>query len=621
MMHDNKKSKAANLQKQHRNNANVKVSKGASMKNAPNMKKQPADLFEEAIIFAGADAWSHAKAWQEGNAAQDCVPPVTLAEEQLKELECLKIVDDGRRCVRVCRGGRIDELQLSVIAKKLALAGVKEARLYDEAHQLLEDWTGQLPRLREEAISGAGITVNLHSFRGANSVDLRRMTENNRAALLASRYDGIAMHTESETVYTYRDGIWVRTSLLELRREMVAIYEENETEYSSRGINNAVDTLKIQIPALPEPRNDVIAFRNGIYDLKTETFSSHAPENGITSHNGIEYTLATRGENLHDNAPHFHKWLSYAADNDPAKMKTICAALYMVLANRYDWQLFLEITGSGGSGKSIFTHVATLLAGRNNTASGSMVALDSPRGRAQFVGKRVITLPDQPRYSGEGTGIKAITGGDAVEIDPKHEHQYSAVLQAVVIATNNAPMVFTERAGGVARRRVIFQFNNRVTDKDKDPTLPEKIGREIPVIVRRLLATFADPEAARQLLIAQRDSDEALEVKIKTDPLYAFCSYLDKLTDCMGMLVGNKNPPYKPRIYLYHAYMAYLEANGHDKPLTLNKFTEGMTSAMRDFNHEYRRARKMNGFVTNVNLKDDANDWLPVPIGRNLKTE
>lgn len=161
MMHDNKKSKAANLQKQHRNNANVKVSKGASMKNAPNMKKQPADLFEEAIIFAGADAWSHAKAWQEGNAAQDCVPPVTLAEEQLKELERLKIVDDGRRCVRVCRGGRIDELQLSVIAKKLALAGVKEARLYDEAHQLLEDWTGQLPRLREEAISGTGVVVPL----------------------------------------------------------------------------------------------------------------------------------------------------------------------------------------------------------------------------------------------------------------------------------------------------------------------------------------------------------------------------------------------------------------------------------------------------------------------------
>lgn len=128
-------------------------------------------------------------------------------------------------------------------------------------------------------------------------------------------------------------------------------------------------------------------------------------------------------------------------------MQRIAAALFMVLANRYDWQLFLEITGEGGSGKSVFTHIATMLAGAHNTASGNMAALDSARGRAQFVGKSMITLPDQPKYSGEGTGIKAITGGDAVEIDPKHEHQYTAVLRAVVVATNNTPMIFTERAG------------------------------------------------------------------------------------------------------------------------------------------------------------------------------
>ncbi|MBO0165651.1 hypothetical protein J0692_25975, partial [Vibrio alginolyticus] len=88
-----------------------------------------------------------------------------------------------------------------------------------------------------------------------------------------------------------------------------------------------------------------------------------------------------------------------------------------------------------------------------------------------------------PKYSGEGTGIKAITGGDAVEIDPKHEHQYTAVLRAVVVATNNTPMIFTERAGGVSRRRVIFQFNRRVSEEDKDPDLAEKISAEIPVVV------------------------------------------------------------------------------------------------------------------------------------------
>ncbi|HFZ0485384.1 TPA: toprim domain-containing protein [Citrobacter koseri] len=449
--------------------------------------------------------------------------------------------------------------------------------------------------------------------RGRGEINLIQMADNEKALMLADRYEGIAIHAESEAVYLYREGVWVKAAPLELSREMVAIYNENQTNFSKRSVNNVIEALKIVIPVMGQPRRSLIPFKNGVYDMETGTFSQHSLDNWLTNDNGVVYTPPEPGENLHDHAPNFHKWLSYTAGRDALKMKRIAAGLFMVLANRYDWQLFLEITGEGGSGKSVFTHIATMLAGEHNTASGNMAALDSARGRAQFVGKSMITLPDQPKYSGEGTGIKAITGGDAVEIDPKHEHQYTAVLRAVVVATNNTPMIFTERAGGVARRRVIFQFNNRVREEDKDPDLSEKISAEIPVIVRRLLANFSDPEKARALLLEQRNSEEALEVKQKTDPLYAFCAYLEKLSECTGMLVGNRNPPLYPRVYLYHAYLAFLEANGFDKPLTLNKFAEGMESAMREFNHEYRKERKTRGVVTNVELSGSAEDWLPQP--------
>lgn len=59
----------------------------------------------------------------------------------------------------------------------------------------------------------------------------------------------------------------------------------------------------------------------------------------------------------------------------------------MVLANRYDWQLFIEVTGVGGSGKSVFMHIAEFLTGKHNTSSGELKSLDDARGRAQFVGK------------------------------------------------------------------------------------------------------------------------------------------------------------------------------------------------------------------------------------------
>ncbi|WP_406807470.1 toprim domain-containing protein [Citrobacter freundii] len=466
----------------------------------------------------------------------------------------------------------------------------------------------------EEKTVGAKLkVVDGGKKRGRGEINLIQMADNEKALMLADRYEGIAIHAESEAVYLYREGVWVKAAPLELSREMVAIYNENQTNFSKRSVNNVIEALKIVIPVMGQPRRSLIPFKNGVYDMETGAFSQHSLDNWLTNDNGVIYTPPEPGENLHDHAPNFHKWLSYTAGRDALKMKRIAAGLFMVLANRYDWQLFLEITGEGGSGKSVFTHIATMLAGEHNTASGNMAALDSARGRAQFVGKSMITLPDQPKYSGEGTGIKAITGGDAVEIDPKHEHQYTAVLRAVVVATNNTPMIFTERAGGVARRRVIFQFNNRVREEDKDPDLSEKISAEIPVIVRRLLANFSDPEKARALLLEQRNSEEALEVKQKTDPLYAFCAYLEKLSECTGMLVGNRNPPLYPRVYLYHAYLAFLEANGFDKPLTLNKFAEGMESAMREFNHEYRKERKTRGVVTNVELSGSAEDWLPQP--------
>lgn len=456
---------------------------------------------------------------------------------------------------------------------------------------------------------------------------LADLADNEKAALLAERYEGVAVHPESEAFYIYKGGIWEGISALELGREMGRIYSENRTNFTKTRINNVVDALKIIAPVIGEPCKNAIAFSNGVLDIETRLFTPHKPDNWLFNHNGIEYTPAQPEENLSGHAPNFHHWLDHAANQDPHKMKRIFAALYMVLANRYDWQLFLEITGEGGSGKSVFTQIATLLAGAHNTASGNMAALDTARGRAQFVNKSMITLPDQPKYTGEGTGIKAITGGDAVEIDPKHEHQYTTVIRAVVIATNNTPMIFTERAGGVARRRVIFQFNNKVKEEDKDPLLAEKIADEIPVIVRRLLATFSNPEEAKRLLIEQRDSEEAREIKRKSDPLVDFCGYLMGLLECDGMIVGNAEiTPLSPRRYLYHAYLTYIAAHGLGRPISLTRFGLDMPGAMAEYGKEYKRKQCTKGadkgrVITNILLNDDAEGWLPSATGNSNQKE
>ncbi|MGT3256391.1 DUF5906 domain-containing protein, partial [Yersinia enterocolitica] len=88
----------------------------------------------------------------------------------------------------------------------------------------------------------------------------------------------------------------------------------------------------------------------------------------------------------------------------------------------------------GGSGKSVFAEICTLLAGRGNTVSANMKALEEARERALLVGYSLIIMPDMARYVGDGAGIKAITGGDKVAIDPKHKAPYSVRIPAVVLA-------------------------------------------------------------------------------------------------------------------------------------------------------------------------------------------
>lgn len=584
------------------------------MKLAPNVKQQLRGIKHketEVIIFAGSDAWSHAKQWQEHDArmAGDNEPPVWLGEQQLSELDKLQIVPEGRKSVRIFRAGYLAPVMIKAIGQKLAAAGVQDANFYpDGMHgQKVENWREYLARERQNLSDGLVIELPVKQ-----KAQLSQMADSERAQLLADRFDGVCVHPESEIVHVWRGGVWCPVSTMELSREMVAIYSEHRATFSKRVINNAVEALKVIAEPMGEPSGDLLPFANGALDLKTGEFSPHTPENWITTHNGIEYTPPAPGENIRDNAPNFHKWLEHAAGKDPRKMMRICAALYMIMANRYDWQMFIEATGDGGSGKSTFTHIASLLAGKQNTVSAEMTSLDDAGGRAQVVGSRLIVLADQPKYTGEGTGIKKITGGDPVEINPKYEKRFTAVIRAVVLATNNNPMIFTERAGGVARRRVIFRFDNIVSEAEKDRELPEKIAAEIPVIIRRLLANFTDPEKARALLLEQRDGDEALAIKQQTDPVIEFCQFLNFLEEARGLMMGGggDSVKYTTRNSLYRVYLAFMAYAGRSKPLNVNDFGKAMKPAAKVYGHEYI-TRKVKGVTqTNAITTDECDAFL-----------
>ncbi|OSK43459.1 DNA primase family protein [Escherichia coli] len=472
------------------------------MKLAPNVKKQPRGIKHkdtEVIIFAGSDAWAHAKQWQEHDArmAGDNEPPVVLADEQLKEIGNLQIVPDGRTSARIFRAGQLDPVMVKAIGQKLAAASIQNANYYPDGmySQKCENWREYLARERKNIDDGLIIRfpAKKKTEDSATPLALNQMGASQRGEVLLAHYGGeLAINADSDTVHHYNGVVWEPVQDKELQRAMAQIFIDAEISYSQNAIKSAVDTMKLSLPVMGNTARNLIGFSNGVFDTRTGNFREHNKNDWLLIASELPFSPPAEGETLATHAPNFWKWLRRSVAENERKADRVLAALFMVLANRYDWQLFLEVTGPGGSGKSVMAEICTMLAGKANTVSASMKALEDARERALVVGFSLIIMPDMTRYAGDGAGIKAITGGDKVAIDPKHKAPYSTRIQAVVLAVNNNAMSFSDRSGGISRRRVIFNFSEVVPENERDPMLAEKIEGELAVVIRHLLTRFSD---------------------------------------------------------------------------------------------------------------------------------
>ncbi|ELY6300380.1 toprim domain-containing protein [Cronobacter sakazakii] len=451
-------------------------------------------------------------------------------------------------------------------------------------------------------------------FDTMSEAEFTAMSASEKAMRVHEHYgEALAVDANGQLLSRYESGIWKVVSPAEFARDVAGLFQRLRAPFSSGRIASVVETLKLIIPQQEAPARRLIGFRNGVLDTKTGTFSPHSKSHWLRTLCDVDFTPPVEGETLETHAPNFWRWLDRAASQNPQKRDVILAALFMVLANRYDWQLFLEVTGPGGSGKSILAEIATLLAGEDNATSADIDTLEDPRKRASLIGFSLIRLPDQEKWSGDGAGLKAITGGDAVSVDPKYQNPYSTHIPAVILAVNNNPMRFTDRSGGVSRRRVIIHFPEQIAPEERDPQLRYKIARELAVIVRQLMQQFSDPLAARTLLQSQQNSGEALSIKRDADPTFDFCGYLEALPQTNGMFMGNANiVPRQPRNYLYHAYLVYMEANGYRNVLSLKMFGLGLPVMLKEYGLNYEKRHTRQGTQTNLTLKDESNgDWLP----------
>ena len=564
---------------------------------APNVKVQPKGKPFEAYIIAGSDALNkeRAKLICELTRAEQGYKPVILTREAIEEERELAI-----KCgkVSIFRAGKLSEKDKRAICENLAVNSTAEEVIFcDEAGQPERDESGNLI-----ADSSAFVKKLRDEYQNKELIKVKETDRTSEKASAFRRWfnEDLAIQRGSGEFFRYTGKVWEKVDAEDIESAMVNFFDENRLGYSDRTISTVIKTFKIQLPKMGTQAQELIAFNNGTLNRTTLEFLPHYRENWLMSYIPHEYL------NSSQNTPYFDKWLEFVSGGKESKKNAILAALYAVLTNRNNWQLFFEVTGDGGSGKSVFANIATLLAGEQNTESGRLVDLDEPRGRESFVGKTLLICPEQSRYGGDGGGLKSITGGDPVNIDPKHRTKFKAVIPAVVLIVNNEATRFTERSGGIERRRVIFHFDKVVSENERDPNFMDKIEREVGGIIYKLTRTFEQPETAKAALKEQQTSDEALEIKSESDHITEFCGYFYTTPQNDGLYIGNAKQGNKSRTHLYPAYLAFAEASGITNTLTLRNFSNSLKQGFAQHKNkfEFSKTKGKYGYRSNVHFKN-----------------
>ncbi len=436
--------------------------------------------------------------------------------------------------------------------------------------------------------------------------------DNERLIYFLDWYDKpLKKDIQTKTLYFYNGKKWELLEQDACISLITSFFDEKGVSYNYNNAESLFKLLRAKLDTLEKQNNNYIPFSNGVIDKKTGKFLPHNQHFYLRNTLNIFYSLENKS------MPNFDKWLNWTSQNDEQKKRRILAALYMILSNSYEWQLFLEITGVGGSGKSIFNEIAVMLAGEENTASINLKDLEKTSTRTILLDKILIFAPDQGRISTDGALLKGLTGEDTLLFDPKYGNSFNAKVQAIFLMTNNDPVIFTEHNGGISRRRVLFHFSEKVPDNMKDPYLKEKIRAELPQIINLILSTFKNnPLEAKTLLEEQRDGEEAKALKIKNDHIMHFASFFETRENNKGGLkAGITTDQEQFMTALYSAYKRYCYYYEIKNPIQRNYFIDVFKNALIEHKVKYPFFESVrDGYKrTNVYLKNDVvntlNEW------------
>lgn len=278
----------------------------------------------------------------------------------------------------------------------------------------------------------------------------------------------------------------------------------------------------------PTTDANMIAFRNGLYDVMNDTFVPFTHEHIITNKIGWDFNPSAYSE-LADNT------LNTLCCND----KTIRALMEEVIGycfyRRNEIGKFFILTGEKSNGKSTFLDMIKTLIGDDNTSALDLKELSERFKTAELFGKLANIGDDIGDEFVANTGVlKKLVTGDRLNVERKGQNPFDFNnYSKLLFSANSIPRMGKGKdSAAILRRMVIIPFDAKFSKDDPDyqPFIKYKLRKQesMEYLIQVGLQGLKRILINQQFTESERVQAEIDEYEETNNPIIAFFKELDK---------------------------------------------------------------------------------------------
>ena len=249
----------------------------------------------------------------------------------------------------------------------------------------------------------------------------------------------------------------------------------------------------------PTSDANLIAFKNGIYNIMTDEFLPFSPEIIITNKINWDYNPAAYSE-LVDNT------LNKIACHDKQIRMLLEEVIGYCLYRRNELGKAFILIGDRANGKSTFLDMVKTMLGDENIASLDLGELGDRFKTAELFGK-LANIGDDigDEFIANASVFKKLVTGDRINVERKGQDPFEFNNYAkLLFSANNIPRI-KDKTGAVQRRLAIIPFDAKfsVDDPDYRPYIKYEL-REQECIEYMILLGI---EGLKRVLLNQKFTD------------------------------------------------------------------------------------------------------------------